>query len=124
MELKFSEKEQQEQWFVKTHRREKLVEKLVPVTYIGVSGYVVKNGQNGMKETQQEHISDIYTQRRVDMLCQCTDESQSPSDTGQFQRRQDWEKEALSRHTESISGTQGSSVCRQCSSPSPCSQCL
>lgn len=106
------------------------MEKLVPVTYIGVNGYIVKNGQNGMKETQQEHISDIYTQRMVDMLCQCTEESGSPSDTGQFQRRQDWEKEALSRHRrvslESISGTQGSShsACRQCSSPSLCSQCL
>ena len=38
---------------------EKLMEKLVPVTYIGVGGFTVKNGQNGMKETQQEYISDI-----------------------------------------------------------------
>lgn len=48
MEPAFSEKEQQEAWFVGTHRRE-ADRKVDPSHVTGVSG---KNGQSGMKETQ------------------------------------------------------------------------
>lgn len=119
----FSEKEQQKQWFVGTHRRE--ADRIAVLSHVHWCKWLHWQKWSEWDERdptgyfQQEHTSDIYTQRKVDMLCKRTEESRSPSDTGQFQCRQDWEKEALGSQRgvsiESISGAQSSSlsVCMQ-----------
>lgn len=80
---------------------DKLMEELVPVSCIGVSGLNTpvrqrESGRSGMKETIA-HIQYMHTEEGG-MPCKHTEESQSPPDKGKFQGRRDQEKEALSGH--------------------------
>jgi hypothetical protein len=89
----------------------KLREKLVPVTYVGVSGYSGKSGQNGMKETQQDALNKSThptdTSRRG-WTC-CVRRKPIPIKCRSVPVQAGLEKEALSGHggvsLESTSGT-------------------